>query len=635
MHDHAAHAPTEPSTPGRADLRSPLALTLFALIVSGRFLLDPTALHLPACSEPWDAPIYPWNFFWLRASTGASDGSLLFTQRLFWPAGEGLGLYTPTWIYGLIAWPVTTIAAWFVGPGLAGNVAVAVLLAFSSVATALLAWRFARALGLGNAAALFAAALVTVASGRTMNVARLNLFCTEFLLLYAILALNLWRSGLWRDGQQLRGAALGLVTSLLFLQSQPLCFQAFLATLLFGLAALCRRATRQRLFALTKPLLTALTVFALLAGPFVWELLRELKASPAIGQAAALSIPGSLDPASLLLPNDGDRFAALFHDWLGLPLRDARLSFFEFGGPHGTVSHFLGLGFTLLIALGVTTKGARRAFGFGLALLVIACGPVLHWRGALLPVPLPYALLGYVPALSIEKSPTRFLWLAQLCFAFAAAKGVERLAATFQAGGTMRRFVGPIAAAALALLTLIEQSDTVPLRSIEPAIAIPPEIAALADDPSFKAVLDLPYDGRPPSGAQSHAVSALAMGFGAAHQKALFFGLYPRASRTGEAELAARPLFALIHRCEQSARDGAPNDSFNAAELAAAQADLAALEIGAVLLHEVAIDPPRYPGVNGQPGEHARLLALLRALQPKSEQRLAAGAGDTITLFRF
>ena len=53
-----------------------VVLIAAATIVSGAFLLRPTDLHLPACSEPWDAAIVPWNFFWLDASFEAEERQL-------------------------------------------------------------------------------------------------------------------------------------------------------------------------------------------------------------------------------------------------------------------------------------------------------------------------------------------------------------------------------------------------------------------------------------------------------------------------------------------------------------------------------------------------------------------------------
>jgi hypothetical protein len=325
------------------------------------------------------------------------------------------------------------------------------------------------------------------------------------------------------------------------------------------------------------------------------------------------------------VPSKADRFASLTASLL--PPRDP--SFYEWGGSLGTVSHFLGFGWIALLLVAAVRggRGARRALLLGLALLAFAVGPFLQICKHPI-APMPYSLLSLVPPLALEKSPTRLVWLVQLCFAIAAARGFERLA--FASDGSWRRGAG-LVALALAALLLVEQGETVPVRSIEPPIRIPPEIAALAREPGSFAVLDLPYDSRPPAGSMSHVVNALAMGFGADHERPIFFGLYPRAARLHEAELAKRPLFAAIHAIEAAARDRGPPTPFTDADLAVIRRDLDDLEIGAVLLHDLSIEPERFPGG----AERARLREFLRRLGAKQETALAAGKGYSVSLFRF
>lgn len=599
-----------------------LAFVLLASLVSGGFLLHARDLHLPACSEPSDAAIYPWNLFWTAAAPGASDGSFLFTRRFYWPDGEGLGLYTPTWIYGILSLPLQ----WTSSDPAIVNVAVALLLFLSSLATALLAYALARELGLTRGAALFVALLATVASGRLMNAARLNLFCTEFLLLYGWLGLRLLHRGGFG-----RALLFGLSAAALLLQSQPLLFQAFLLTVAVVVALLLRRATREELVSRWRELAVAAALFFTLAAPFLWEIARELKASPAFAQAAALTIPFSLDALSLFAPNGADRFFG------SLALRPP--SGFEAGGAFGTVSHFLGVGWIALLLLALLRRDARRAawpaFASAALFFLLALGPVVHVGGRLTGVPGPYALLSLVPPLALDKSPERLVWLVQLGLALAAARA---LASLWGAGGTARRGL----ALALAAATLLEQGETLPLRSIEPRLRVPDEIAALAREPGDFAVLDLPYDGLPLCGGHlSHMVDAFAMAFGAFHRRPIFFGLYPRAARPGEAELAKRPLFAEIHALEKlaadAARDGSstppPLPPLSTERLDAIRRDLAELSIGAVQLHDLSVAFPSTPKATRI--EVGLLREFLLRLGPKRESLLAPGNGYSLRLFRF
>ncbi|MBL8841902.1 MAG: hypothetical protein JNL90_10285 [Planctomycetes bacterium] len=647
-HDDAAHGHDHPATPlaaggahhhagvtavpGLADLPERggllalLLLLVAATLVSGGFLLHARELHLPACSEPWDAAIYPWNFLWAKEALGAPDGWLLFTRRFYWPEGEGLGLYTPTWVYAVLSLPFQ----WLLPEPASRHVAVAFLLWLSSAATALLAYRLARDLGLRRAGALLVALLALTASGRLMNAARLNLFCTEFLLLWMVAGLA-W----WRRGGAARAAGFGAASALLFLQSQPLLFQAALLGGVLLIATAVRRDGRAQLVARARSLLGAVAVALLLTGPFLVELLRELPNSPALSQALEYTPFLSLDVVDLVRPNGADRFAPVLRELL--PERP--ISFFEQGGPLGTVSHFLGLGWLALLVLALAwprLRAARRALLLALALLALAVGPYLHVGGEPL-LPMPWLALQQVPLLAIEKSPTRLIWLVQLAAALAAAFALDRLIGEKGARGRPLRIA---LGALLAGATLAEQGETVPLRSVEPRLAIPTEIAALArelppplDPAGGFAVLDLPYDGVPPHGTTAHGTNAFAMALGAAHERPFFFGLYPRAARLGEAERAKRPLFRALERCRTLPAD-ATLPPLAPGEAEAIRADLADLSIGAVLLHDFAVLPERQ--VDGRPvPERARLRELLRALQPASETALSLGKDYAITLFRF
>lgn len=615
-HDHGGvtQVPLGGGFPSRSSVLLLLLLVAAATFCSGAFLLDASDLHLPDCCEPWDAAIYPWNCFWLDASLAAPDGDLLFTRRFYWPDGEGLGLYTPTWVYGVVSLPFQ----WLLPEPQSRHIAIAFLLWASSVATILLAYRFARELELPPAAAAFAALLVVAASGRIMNGARLNLFCTEFLLLWLLAA---WR--FWRDGGAWRAAAFGFTSSLLVLQSQPQFFQATVTGALFLAVTLFRRAGRATLAARLRPFLAALLVFVLLAGPFLWAMLHELPRSPALVHSSQFTQPLSLDVADLVLPNGVDRFGA----WISrlLPFRPA--SFFESGGSLGTTSHFLGLGWLLLLALALLVRdggGARRALGFALLLLALAVGPVLTIAGEPL-LYMPWRLLDWVPPLAIEKSPTRLVWLVQLFAALAAARAASALVGGPDARARPLRlaFAGLLGLAALA-----EQGDTLPLRSVAPKLRVPAEIAAMAQEPGQFSVLDVPFDGVP-AGEVAHGVTHFAMALGAAHERPIFFGVYPRAARAGLTALRERPLFRAMQAIGDAARaSAAAPAAWSADDVAAMRRDLAELAVGAVQVHDFSVIPARA-------GEREPLRQLFRALGPRSEQELALGDGYRLTLFRF
>jgi hypothetical protein len=304
------------------------------------------------------------------------------------------------------------------------------------------------------------------------------------------------------------------------------------------------------------------------------------------------------------------------------------------------VSHFLGVGWLALIVLALVRRETRRAAApaalCALALLLLALGPVLHVGGRVVAAPTPYQLLSLFPPLTLEKSPARLVWLVQLCFALVAARAFAPLASG-AAGRGAQALAFVLAAAAL-----LEQGETLPLRSIEPRLHVPAEIVALADEPGSFAVLDLPYAGLPSAGGHpSHQVDALAMAFAAFHHRPIFFGLYPRAARAGEAALATRPLFAEIHRIERLAADAAragvapppPRPPLEPATRDAIRRDLAELSIGAIELHDLR---GAFPGTPRAIQFEVDLLCdFLRRLGPTREVDLSPGKGYSLRLFRF
>ena len=116
--------------------------------------------------------------------------------------------------------------------------AVALFLCTSSLFTAVLCYALGRRLGLPPPGAALAALAFTLGAGRLMNAARLNLFGTEFLLLWLYAGVLLWQ----RPGGR-RALGFGICGGILLWQSQPLFYQGTLAVT-FGAAAAVVRAAR-------------------------------------------------------------------------------------------------------------------------------------------------------------------------------------------------------------------------------------------------------------------------------------------------------------------------------------------------------------------------------------------------------
>jgi hypothetical protein len=539
-------------------------LLLIAALSSGSFVLESDQLHIPACSEPFDAAIYPWNFQFLAHSL--DDGELLRTRKLYHPTGESLALYTPTYVYALLAQSFRWLDAepsWV-------HRATAWLLFTSTLATALLAFALGRSLGLPPVGAFGAALLFTLCAGRLMNVARLNLFCTEFLLLLFLLS---WRA--WCSQRLLTWVAAGASGALLLWQSQPLFFQGSLALSLFLASRLVVRAGRSQLRQKAKGLALSFATFLLLASPFLVAMLRAIPESRALGQTASIitNPHANLDATALFLPSRHDRG---YGDLLGI----RSPSMFEGQADGASVSSFLGFAWWALILLALCCTPSRRWRGpllFAVATAALAMGPVFYFLGIALPLPTPYQALRWLPLVGLSKSPIRLLLLVQLGLAVLAGLGVQRLWPA--ALRTARERLAAAATLGLLSLALFEQSETLPLQSVGP-FKVPPAIAALARDPRPGAILDFPYDGLP---LPAHRVTATAMALAAHHQRPIFFGLFPRASRTN-LEIWKNTQLRQDLEALGSGQQPVPD--------AQVLRDLEALDVRAVQVHEFADSPP-------------------------------------------
>ena len=118
---------------------------------------------------------------------------------------------------------------------------------------------------------------------------------------------------------------------------------------------------------------------------------------------------------------------------------------------------------------------------------ILSLGPVLRVAG-FLTIPLPYQILAKLPGFNVMRTPGRFMMIASVGFALAAALGL----ATLMARAPQRRRVTIVAAIAT-LLVLVECWPRVWPQQVPPPVpAFYTQIArGAANDDGF-AVLDLP-----------------------------------------------------------------------------------------------------------------------------------------------
>ena len=145
---------------------------------------------------------------------------------------------------------------------------------------------------------------------------------------------------------------------------------------------------------------------------------------------------------------------------------------------------------------GVASRGfwALTAGVFGL----LSLGPILHFGGKSVftvfevTIPLPYALLYYVPFFSIMRTPARFVLLMMLALAVLAAWGVLRLARLLHGRlpMSMRRWADVAVAMVVSAFLVFEFAPTITLAGFGALPAVYQPI--VADPDPTHAVLELP-----------------------------------------------------------------------------------------------------------------------------------------------
>jgi hypothetical protein len=196
--------------------------------------------------------------------------------------------------------------------------------------------------------------------------------------------------------------------------------------------------------------------------------------------AAPLLLGALLEPKRALALDPADGFEkSRFNDLLG---------FFWIGGDEEcTVSWPTMLGYSTLAVLCLGWRGVRAHWPWvvlGVAFLLLSLGGELAIGREKTGIPLPYALFGKLPVLSMLRKSDRCYMMVQLAACVALAAAWRALAARLGGGGRAR-----LAWACTAGLTLTELTG-VPFQRFE--IEASPGLAALRAEHEVSAVMELP-----------------------------------------------------------------------------------------------------------------------------------------------
>ena len=454
------------------------------LICLGLYLLLAVALTWPLAAHPatrvpaGDDDLWQnyWNFWWWKEALLERRQSPYRTDLLFHPEGAPLGLHTHSEANQILALPINAMF----GPAAALNLSLLAGFALGGFGAYLLAREYTpRAGSAFVAGAIFAFFPQHV----EQSLEHLNLASIEGIPLFLWSLVRLVR----------RGGRRYVPTALLFSLNCMLGWHNGMLAFPLGvaLAAFEMRESRRPVKGVLLDLVKAALVAAVLLAPIAHPMLRDILERA--GYFRKTLGPRPIDPLFLIIPHPGHPL------WGGLTA-----GLYEKMRTYASVGFIAYVGLVPLFLAAAALRGqvlrgprdakasgagsaARRQIlfwaGAGLFFLSLSFGTTLTFAGQEhAGIPMPYAVIRYLPFFSRVRVPHRFLVPAVLCLAIIAALGVERIARRLPA----RRGV---VAAAFAVLVLLEFLWLpYPTRSL-PEL---PWVRALEELPKGLAVLDIP-----------------------------------------------------------------------------------------------------------------------------------------------
>jgi hypothetical protein len=565
------------------------AITVLALGMSWPLVANLSSRVPGTATWAFDESTFLWNDWYLKHAVLDLHTSPLHSELIWHPLGIDLILHTYNFFSALIALPLQLA---FNLP-LASNVTVllaTILSGFGAYLLALYVLRISQAGGGEGAdrletvvggpstkrqttilylAAFVAGVIYAFASNRAVYMAlgHYNIASTQWLPFFALYLLRTLRR------PNLKNAALaGLFFAWAALAEMT--FSSLLALLALVLVASLWRTLKRRYTVLLWLGFTAL-VAVLIWSPVLVPVAREFLTSKSTLTGWGESIKLSADLAGLVTPTDlnpllGPRSPGVDHWPAALRLVEEGKSRFS---DINTV--FLGYVTLLLALLGIWRARGRARVWIWTALVfgLLALGPLLQINGryrfsldSLLPegvtLPLPFALLHFIPFINANRAPNRSSVILMLALAVLASYAVAWLLGAID-NRARQRSEGPesgfrlrllyLSTCLLAALILLEHL-AVPLPTTDARI---PEIYdQISREPGDFAVLQLPLGWRNSFGTLGSEQTQLQY-FQTAHGKPMIGGNISRAPDYKMDYFARIPLFRALTDLEMY-RDVSP-----------------------------------------------------------------------------
>lgn len=567
---------------GSAGLLALLAYALLALLLTYPVVLAPGRLVPGSDTWAYDEYTFLWNTWWLKHAALDLGTNPLYTGYTFYPVGAPLVLYTYALLNSALALPLYLASSL----PLATNAVLWASLALSGYVTYLLVrYLLVRRLRQADGPAVHLAAFLAgiaygFAASRFIYLA-IGHYCIATVAMPALFALFLLRAldagRRWWPYAVLAGIAFALAAY------TEMTFALFLALFALVIVLGDRRLGLSRLAAR----LGAAAAAALLAyAPLLYYVLRESLLGGYALRGWGDSVRLSVDLLGLVTPTALQPLWG--SDWVA-ELRRVATGVARFSDVN---TFFLGYALLALAIVGAAAFRRRAApwVAAGLVAIIFSLGPLLHVNGRTLfdldglqtTVPLPFALLHYVPIVNAGRTPNRFSVMALLALAPLAGMGSHWLLAR------VRRWWLLGAVAAVLALGLVWDGVSVPLPTTD--ASVPEFYRQLATDPEDYSILVLPFGLRSSFGTAGAEQTRLQY-YQSVHGKRILGGNVSRApSIDFDYYLRVAPLAALLN--VESYQPVAPEDVPALRQQAAALATL--LDIRYLVVHAPVPGRPPY-----------------------------------------
>ncbi len=479
-------------------------------------LLSHMSTHVPG-STLWafDEYTFIWNIWWFRHSLLELRTSPLSTDYIFFPVGTKLILYTYNVFNCALALPLT----YFLPLPLASNLVLIFTWVVSGWGAYLLSLYLLRRGGFGEharIAAMLAGIFYAFASNRFVYAAlgHYDMVSTQWLPFYVLFFIKT------AEEPGLRNPILaGLFATLAML-----CEMIF-GTFLFIFSALYLLLRRKEL--LRQGLLVRLSLLVLAVLLTYWPMLFPILREFIQGE---YELKGWGDALKLSTDLLGFFTPTALHPWLGggweRELRAVQEGTSRFSDVNTVFLGYFSLAIAAMALLKRPDKEVRIWVAQALLFASFCLGPVLQVNGRHVfdmdgipvTIPMPFALLHYIPIFRANRVPNRFSVILTLCLAVLIALGGQRVLSLLarRFSPLFSRVVGVI----LAILILAEHL-AIPLPLTDARIPAP--LFLLAQEEGDFAILQLPLGWRNSFGMVG-AESTQAQYYQTAHGKKLLAG---------------------------------------------------------------------------------------------------------------